>query len=308
MQTASRVTSRNRLAALCLCLLVAGVRSAPAQDQVLVTVNGQAIRQSDLDLLYLVRRIPEEQRAAVRDRCLEELVDERLMAAFLAGRRTEASPQELDSRIAGLRAAIERSGKSADEELGKLGISNDVLRKALALPLAWQQHVRRVVTAEQLAARYAAHRARYDGTRRRVSQIVLTLPADADEPARQSALKQLATLKAEIDAGKVSFADAARQHSQSPSKEQGGDLGWSVYGARLPAELSNVAFDIPVGQVSDPFLTRFGAHLLLVTDEEPGDLSLEDVRGEVLVELGRELWASQLAHERAAASIVRTQP
>jgi peptidyl-prolyl cis-trans isomerase SurA len=112
-------------------------------------------------------------------------------------------------------------------------------------------------------------------------------------------------VQADIAAGKLTFADAANAHSQSPSREDGGDMGWAVHGTRIPKEIADIAFDLPVGKVSDPFISRFGAHLLLVTAEEPGDLSLEDVRDEVLAEIGRTLWAGQLQQERAAAKIER---
>ena len=82
-------------------------------------------------------------------------------------------------------------------------------------------------------------------------------------------------------------------------------MGWAVYGQRLPQALANVAFDLAPQSVSDPFLTRFGAHLLQVTDEEPGLLSLEDVRDEILAEIGRGLWDEQLASERESAKIER---
>lgn len=280
--------------------------TAAETDAVLAVVNGRPLRQSDLDLHCLVRRIPEAERANQRERLIEKLIDQRLLAEFLTARRTEAAPEELDARIAGVRAAIARGGKDPDAELQRLGISADVLRQALALPLAWQQHVRRVVTADQLAEHWAAHHVRYDGTRRRVSQIVLTLPADADDAARQAAVDRLTALQAELAAGRLTFADAARTHSQSPSREQGGDVGWMVYGTNLPRELADVAFSLPLQAVSPPTRSRFGVHLLTVTAEEPGDLSLEDVRGEVLTDLGRRLWDEQLATERANAKITRS--
>jgi hypothetical protein len=295
-----------------LAVIAAAPRLVPAEgptagtSDVLATVNGAPVRAADLELLYLLRRIPENQQTAVRERCIDELIEQRLMSAFLTSRRTEADPVEVDARIAGLRAALMRGGKDPDAELQRLGITPDMLRGALALPLAWQQHLRRVVTADQLAEHWAAYHARYDGTRRRISQIVLTWPPDASDATRQAALARLQQLRSDIDAGRTAFADAARTHSQSPSKEQGGNVGWVVYGTRLPREIADVAFAVSLNTLSEPFTTRFGAHLILVTGEEPGDLSLEDVRSEVLADLGRHLWNEQLAKEKGSAKIVHT--
>ena len=271
------------------------------------TVNGEPIDTAKLDFLYLVRRVPEEKRTEVRERFVEELIDRRLIADFLAERRTEASPEELDARVDAVRGMIERGGNNPDEVFGKLGITDEMLKRTLALPLAWNKHVRRVVTEQQLLEYFAEHRARFDGSRRQISQIVLTLPPDADESARQQALDKLKLLKSEIDSAATTFEDAAREHSQSPSSERGGDMGWAVYGQRIPREIADVAFRLPVKQVSNPFRSRFGAHLLLVTDEEPGDLSLEDVRNELLAEVGRKLWGEQVEQERAQAEISRQE-
>ena len=307
MQHLQRLCLTVVLVALCPAI---GISAPPEEDATdssaaVATVNGRPIEASELEFLYLVRRVPDEQRAAVRERFIEELIDQRLIADFLASRRTEAASEELDARVAAVRQMIERGGHQPDEMFEKLGISDEMLRKTLALPLAWRQHVRRVVTERQLADYFAEHRARFDGTRRRISQIVITLGPEADEAARTAALDKLKSLQGDIQSGKSTFAEGARTHSQSPSKEQGGDMGWAAYGQRMPREISDVAFHLPPQTVSDPFLSRFGAHLLLVTEQEPGLLNLEDVRDEVLAEIGSGLWAEQLASERATAKITR---
>ncbi len=299
---------------LCLAVVFTGVAitssaqpTVAAPDAVLATVDGQPIRQSDLEFLVLLRRLPEGEQQRLRSQLVEELIDQELLRAFLADRKTEASAEELDAHIAVVRGTIARGGKNPDEEFARLGITDDVLRRSLALPLAWQRYARQVITRTQITEHFAAHRNLYDGTRRRVSQIVLTLPADADEAARMAALERLRTLRADLETGKTTFAEAARTHSDSPSKAAGGDVGWVVHGTRLPREIAEVAFRTPLRTVSEPFLTRFGAHLVTATEEEPGDLSLEDVRGEVLADLGRTLWNEQLTALRAAAGIERAR-
>jgi parvulin-like peptidyl-prolyl isomerase len=100
-----------------------------------------------------------------------------------------------------------------------------------------------------------------------------------------------------------SFAEAARQHSTSPSARQGGDLGYFRFQGRMPAAIAAVAFALPVGEISQPFRSSFGAHLVTVTDRKPGDLSLEDVRADVLEAVSRALWDDQVRQERAGAAI-----
>ena len=73
-----------------------------------------------------------------------------------------------------------------------------------------------------------------------------------------------AQLKARLDAGQITFAQAARQFSIDESnKAQGGDLGWFGPG-RMVREFEQAALGAPVGQVVGPVQTQFGQHLLLV--------------------------------------------
>lgn len=279
----------------------------PESSPVLATVNEQPITEADLEFLSFTRRVPEKERAAVRERLIAELIDQKLMTAFLESRSIQAQPEEIASRIAMIRALIERSGRKPEEVYQKLGLSEALLGRTLALPLAWNRHVRQVVTAEQVETYFREHQRRLDGSKLRVSQIVRTLPADASPEARRAAVEFLASLQKEIASGKIRFDDAAKEHSQSPSGERGGDIGWigAGTGGNVPEELRRAAYTLQPGQVSEPVTSRFGVHLVTITESVPGQLSLEDVRGEVLTELGEQLWREELERQRAAAKIVR---
>ncbi len=78
------------------------------------------------------------------------------------------------------------------------------------------------------------------------------------------ALEEIKTIKEKIDAG-MDFAEAAIEFSQGPSGENGGQLGQFQQG-QMVKEFEIVAFAIPLNQVSEPVLTQFGYHLILVED------------------------------------------
>ena len=75
--------------------------------------------------------------------------------------------------------------------------------------------------------------------------------------------EQCLALKAEIEAG-ADFAAVAKEHSNCPSKAQGGDLG-SFGRGQMVAEFDEVVFSAPLNQVQGPVKTQFGYHLLEVT-------------------------------------------
>ena len=75
---------------------------------------------------------------------------------------------------------------------------------------------------------------------------------------------QCITLKQQIQNGE-SFADLAKQHSNCPSGQKGGELGTFGRGQMVPA-FDEVVFSAPVGEVQGPVKTQFGYHLLEVTE------------------------------------------
>ncbi len=75
-------------------------------------------------------------------------------------------------------------------------------------------------------------------------------------------------LQSEIDAGRLSFADAARDNSDTFDPATGGSIGWVANG-QLKKELQDAIFAAPIGKVSDPLtIAGDGTYLFDVTKEE----------------------------------------
>jgi len=76
--------------------------------------------------------------------------------------------------------------------------------------------------------------------------------------------EQCLTLKEQIEAGE-DFAEIAKQHSNCPSKAQGGALG-SFGRGQMVQEFDEVVFSADLNTVQGPVKTQFGYHLLEVTN------------------------------------------
>lgn len=84
-----------------------------------------------------------------------------------------------------------------------------------------------------------------------------------------------------INAGDVSFEDAAKEHSTCPSKNNGGDLGTFGRGQMVP-EFEDATFAMNVGDVSEPVKTQFGYHLIkLEAKNEPSIPAYEEIADKV---------------------------
>jgi len=90
-------------------------------------------------------------------------------------------------------------------------------------------------------------------------------------------LEQMQEIKLEIVNG-LSFEEAARKYSKCPSAAQGGSLGSFTRGRMVP-EFEKAAFELQVGEISEPVKTQFGYHLIQLDEKSTEDAkSLEESR------------------------------
>ena len=85
-------------------------------------------------------------------------------------------------------------------------------------------------------------------------------------------IEQLSGLRERTIAGE-DFADLAKEFSEDPgSGLKGGELGWSTPGMFVP-EFEETMGTIAVGEISLPFSSQFGWHILQVTERRKQDFS-----------------------------------
>lgn len=106
-------------------------------------------------------------------------------------------------------------------------------------------------------------------TQTRARHILLRPSA---QMSQTQAVAQLTALRRDILSGRADFADVARRLSQDGSAAQGGDLGWAGPGMFVP-EFEQVMNQLRPGQVAEPLVSRFGVHLIEVTDRRDAPMS-----------------------------------
>ena len=104
----------------------------------------------------------------------------------------------------------------------------------------------------------------------RAAHILLALPETATEFEIDSLFDLGSGLKGRLDRGE-SFGSIAQLYSDDTGNSSvGGDLGFFLPGMLMP-ELEEVAYNLQVGQTSEPFISPSGIHLLRVTDRRAMD-------------------------------------
>jgi parvulin-like peptidyl-prolyl isomerase len=104
--------------------------------------------------------------------------------------------------------------------------------------------------------------------------------------SNEAALAIAVPLFTELRQSPEEFAAVALEHSDGPAKRRGGEYGYlprEDNGGSLNLAILNVAFELPVGSVSEPFEARGGLNMVLVESvREEVRRPYEQMRGTVL--------------------------
>jgi peptidyl-prolyl cis-trans isomerase D len=125
----------------------------------------------------------------------------------------------------------------------------------------------------------------------RASHILLKTEGKDDAAVKARAEELAKQAKAGAD-----FAELAKKNSEDDSNaKNGGDLDFFGRGRMVP-EFDAAAFNMEVGQISDPVKTQFGYHIIKLTDKKPASTkSLDEVRQQLTDQLQTDLAQQQAA-------------
>lgn len=98
----------------------------------------------------------------------------------------------------------------------------------------------------------------------KASHILIKVDPEADETGKRESRKKIEKVRKRLEKGE-DFAELAREVSQGPTSVKGGDLGYFSRGD-VVKPFAEAAFSLNPGEVSDVVETRFGYHLIKVTD------------------------------------------
>jgi peptidyl-prolyl cis-trans isomerase SurA len=235
-----------------------------------------------------------------------------------------------DAKPAQLQAALKLAHDIADrarngEDFGKLAItysqSETALdggalgwRKGTELPTFLADAIARMKTGDvsdvmQTPSGFhivKLNDSRFTGGPQIIKQLhlrhILLKPTEIEDDA--TVQQRLTRWREQIVSGKEDFAVFAKTYSQDPgSAINGGDLGWEEPATFVP-EFSAVALNMKDGEVSAPFRTQFGWHILQRLGERDYDNTDEAAREKAYsamrdsrLEEATELWLQQIRDE-----------
>jgi peptidyl-prolyl cis-trans isomerase C len=304
---------------------------AVSPTAVAASVNGEPIYEAAVQ--NRLERVPPAQRAQARADLINYMVDKLAVDQHVRQAGVTVEKAEVDKVVAEIRAEWKKGGRDYEKWLKDMRFTEEEIRAGIAEELRWDKYVNGRATDKALKELFDSNKDLFDGTTVRAWHILLSPPA-GDEKAAAAAKARLAELKkgieSQVGAGLAklpatadklarekargnlvveAFSAAAKTKSEcSGTKPNGGEIGW-VGKFRMAPEFGQAAFALQPYQISDPVKTRFGYHLILVTDRKPGrEVKFEDAKEMVKDIFGSRLFESLAAQTRARSRVVVNPP
>ena len=250
---------------------------------ILATVNGENITQQDVNqtLNKFAGQIPKEQIPAATKQILDGLINEKLIMQFIRNNKLEVSPADIEAELNKIREDIKSNPDMKDQTLEQVleqhGGSIEDMKRDINISLSLEKYLSKDIDDKQVKEHFEQTKSEYsEEPTVKASHILIDTRKMKTKEEKDQAKDKIKKIKAEIDAGK-DFAEAAKQYSDCPSKEKGGDLGFFQRKGQMVEPFAAAAFALKVGQVSDPVETNFGFHIIKVTEiKEAKEANFDD--------------------------------
>jgi len=276
--------------------------SPGADRQMVASVNDKPIYKADVEraLAALARGQQVEPTPQLLAGALAQVINQRLLFDFIEKNNLAATADQVDKGVEMVRKKNPSLEKDLRDRRTMEGLRNQVHGE-----LSLQNFLQKYATEEMIQAYFARNAKQFDGTQLRASHILLRPAQNGSPPEAAELFRKAQRIKSEIEAGTITFADAAKKYSAGPSRQEGGDLGFIQRGGPMVEQFNAAAYDLEQGKISDPVTSPFGLHLITVTDSKPGDKKLTDteVRTRVVQALSQYLLAKLLEKQLKTAKI-----
>jgi peptidyl-prolyl cis-trans isomerase C len=285
-----------------------GAPPAAAATKPAAVVNGEPISMAELEEILkqapLANEMTEPVRVQMRRHALAMLIDDTLMQQFIRTNAPQVPKAQVDEKMAEMEAALKKEKKTVEAFCKDNGQTVEQLRDGLTWMLRWSAWANGKISDADVRRYYDAYRDFFDGTTVKVSHIAIRLPENVPEAEVARTRAQLTELRAQIMAGKLDFAAAAKTYSQCESNKAGGDLGFITRKVMVEEPFARVAFALQPGQISDVVQTGFGLHLIRVAERKAGQPSdFARIKDQVRDMYAEEYRQTILAQQRKAARL-----
>ena len=254
---------------------------------VAATVNGQRIYFSEVENYYA--RVPEPLREQLtKDIVLDQIISQEVLVQEARRLRISVSDRELDELISN---AIIQSGwteEQFNQIIAAQGMTIRDLKDLYRVSLVIEKLINQTVLSQieiaddEVAEYYDANIASFQVASDQVEAQHILIRAGDEFRAESEALSIAEEIRQRAVDGE-DFSELAVQYSEDLSVEDNqGNLGFFARGMMVQ-EFEDAAFSLDINEISEPVLTDFGYHVILVLDRRnEGDIApLSEVQEQI---------------------------
>jgi peptidyl-prolyl cis-trans isomerase SurA len=261
---------------------------AVSLDRVVAIVDKDVVLESELNarkasimerLRGQYQQLPPED--VLNKQILDQLIIERIELGMAERYEITVEESEIDQAIARVLQSNQITLAQLEADLQRQGLNLEGLRKQMRNELTisnLQQGLvnsRIKITEQDINNFLASSDGKYaTSPDYHIGHILIALSSSADADAIAEAEKQANDIYQKLVGG-ADFAQMAISYSNDQAALQGGDIGWRKL-AQLPELFGNQMLNLAQGQVSKPFRSGAGFHILKNIEQRGG--------GEQLVE------------------------
>jgi len=177
--------------------------------------------------------------------------------------------------------------ESYKSTLTKMKVDEEILRSQITREMTIKKFIDEnvktdpVITPEQIKEYYTINADKFKTPDQvKASHILLKIDPESDETAKSAKLQKIKGIQEQLKGG-ADFATLAKENSDCPSSSKGGDLGFFGKG-QMVKKFEEAAFSLNTGDSSDIVETRFGYHIIKVTDKKvAGPIEFSEVEEKI---------------------------
>jgi peptidyl-prolyl cis-trans isomerase C len=251
------------------------------EDNKVAEVNGSVITKAEFDAemsrvdvrLQAAGQTPStSQREEIRKEVLQTLIDRELLLQESANKTITVDDPSVAEQIESLKKRFPDDPKYK-EWLIQMGFSEEELKSRIKEEMAIKQLVDKeivekiTVTEKEAKEYYDNNPASFSQAESvRASHILIGFGEKVDASSKEAARKKIEEIEGRLKKGE-DFAALAKEFSECPSSEKGGDLGYFERG-QMTFPFEEAAFALEPGTVSGIVETQFGYHLIKTFDKK----------------------------------------
>jgi peptidyl-prolyl cis-trans isomerase C len=292
-------------------------------SNVVVEVNGITLTQGEIDtemsstLESIKGRVPQDQmenvKLNIRKKNIEDFITRIVLIHEADKQKIVASDNEIKQEISKIEKRLPE-GVTLETRLKQRGVSMEELNENITFSLRVNKLLESQIkddltpSDEEIRKHYTNKKEQF-GTPETVHarHILIKVDDKDDEKTKGEKMAKIETLRKQLIEG-ADFEKLAKEHSDCPSGEKGGDLGTFARGSMVKP-FEDAVFSQKVNEIGLVVTTRFGYHLIQVLEHNKAtqktlNEAKDNIRDTLKNQKKQEMITSYIAELKEKAKIV----